>query len=296
MIALVATITVDALLELLRPSLTNAAVAAAAMRMAPVKRPGAFFACMILCGLLAYATPSKAMETVWYIGGIIINYIVIPFLFWKESPAHKVLYSTLLPLWLLANEMLVALLLVSLGAPVTHGTIPDSLKWLLVAPQCAILILGGTLIGRFLQSARTANAPAVHCPPQYVLPLLLQLLATVGAVQVAVSANLEDSGVYVSLGLLCALLIVAGTATLFSMERYAVSAREHEREQALEQMLNESLAQSREAIAASEKTARLRHDQRNHLQVLRVLIEHGDLDEARSYAAALREELGDGQD
>lgn len=291
MISAFAGISADIWLNFIREGLTNAAVAVGAMSTAPVRRPKLFLACMILCGPLNYLTPSENLAAAWFFAGFVLNYFVVPFVFWQGPPPRRILCALLLSLWLLVAEMFAAFMFVVMGVPVVQGGIPSSAKWLMLAPQSAFIILGDSLIGRFLRSTPAMGGLFSQYPPQYYLPILLQLFAALGVAQFASNISLDDLSFYVVLSLLCVLLLFEGVAVLFSMERYSAAMLEHDREQALERMLNEALNQSHEAIAACEQSARFRHDQRNHLQVLSGLIDRGELDEARRYAHELCEAL-----
>lgn len=90
------------------------------------------------------------------------------------------------------------------------------------------------------------------------------------------------------LAVLC--LAVSGLA-LIAVVQVRSRQRDDARAEALRDQLDAYLAEYEETVANMESIARLRHDLRNQVQVVRVLAERGEFDLAQRHIAAMRKEL-----
>lgn len=142
-----------------------------------------------------------------------------------------------------------------------------------------------------LVSKRSVDAPrhlgvfALFLLAQVVL--LLELL-----VVQALSALSVDLNVGVALLLMGCLL--ADGILYVDMRNFEREQREAVRASLLERQLEEELAAYGAVAEEIERTARIRHDVRNHLQVVATLAESGEVERAQQQVAALRRALAEG--
>ena len=74
----------------------NAAIALVATWFLPVRRRALFFVCMVGAAVLAVFVASSTTMTVGNIAGYLINFIVLPCLFWKGSLLKRLICAFLL--------------------------------------------------------------------------------------------------------------------------------------------------------------------------------------------------------
>ena len=74
----------------------NAAIALVATWFLPVRRRALFFVCMVGAAVLAVFVASPTTMTVGNIAGYLINFIVLPCLFWKGSLLKRLICAFLL--------------------------------------------------------------------------------------------------------------------------------------------------------------------------------------------------------
>lgn len=101
-------------------------------------------------------------------------------------------------------------------------------------------------------------------------------------------ADWNLSWICVALAVLC--LVVDGLV-MQSIVSVHAQARDAERAQVLRDNLDAYLAEYQETVAKMERTARMRHDLRNQVQIVNALANRGEFELAQHHIAAMRKEL-----
>lgn len=91
--------------------------------------------------------------------------------------------------------------------------------------------------------------------------------------------------------LLCALCLAADAVLFKTVQRYELAREQQAYAEALETHLREQTAAYEQLSRQVEDTARMRHDLRNHLQVLISLVNLGQTERAEQYTASMLSEL-----
>lgn len=151
--------------------------------------------------------------------------------------------------------------------------------------------------GTFVEPLETTdndNPPAARNTPSAksdtslfaTIPLVQGAFLWTLNVLVALAGNEDEQVVFLAGSCLLIVLCLAADVVLFATSRRYERAREEEARAAiLETHLHEQMAAYGQLAAQVEDTARMRHDLRNHLQVLTSLVELGKPDRARAYVA-----------
>lgn len=313
----------------------NAVIAVVATWLLPVRRPAAFFACMLAISPLALALASPTTLTSWNIAGYVLNYLVIPCLFWKAPWARRAVCALVLVATEISSEMVFGILILFAGLSVNRDAVDATgivarilcgVSMLTIGRAMAIAVrragwqgsaAGGC--GRGARRAGNAKAAASDAdagaspnrlrsaahPHQrdrraartpdrpYLLFLATQLGSLlVGSAVIMAHRNISPAP-YLIMAALVAICLGADVLALASLRRLGAALRERERAEALERQLAVHADAARRTMREAEAEARFRHDQRNHLQVLGVLVERGERGRALAYARDLRRGIGE---
>lgn len=224
-----------------------------------------------------------------------------------ERTALTLLLAVVLPVALTRGNVLHRLLVVSLclavlfvaeffgnfvwifitGAPtMDYGAAWAHLPETLFA-RTACIVLSVALYAGLRRLMNRQGAGAVRTALFVGFPLVQVVLLTVG---VAVGNGLfAESGAFYGAATAAALVCVAADVTLFrSMERYQRRQDEERRAEALARQLAWGARQNAEIQESLGSVAKFRHDIRNQLQAIAVLVERGECILARNQLQALK--------
>ena len=236
-------------------------------------------------------TGAAVANPVW----IAVMYLA-PLALWRGAVIHRMI--------LIAGDVVTMALVEALGAmiwlPLTGGPF-GSYEAAAASPLadafCRVLMLV-LLACRIPVFRRLSSAlERLNLPAALLAPLVLLIFVQMGGGIVAFYytsvAGAMGTPVYYA-GMLCvaAFAVAADGMLLGSVARAAEVRREQARSRELAVRLGARLAEEQEMLERTSHAARLRHDARNHLQVLAGLIERGDLGAAIAYARGVTDSMG----
>lgn len=139
-------------------------------------------------------------------------------------------------------------------------------------------------------------SPQVQCyvgeGPRYFVGFpLIQLpflILAIFVVDKTGSWNILTVALCITGGLLC---LVADMMLFVSIERFVLNWQAEQQARVLQARLSECLARYSQMAEILDQSAKMRHDLRNHLQVMQQLIQRGELDVAQGHLQTLRESL-----
>ena len=297
----------------------NAALGVVAIWLLPMRHHALFMALMLIGAPIASLTlASSTTMNIWNIIGYLGNYVVLPCLFWQGRPAHRFVCSILLLFLEFLFEMTTALVFVVLGIPLDRNTVGPEIA----AARCVNIVfclMAGRLIARVVARTlhtgepTTDSASAARCRAQtaspalsarhrlrpllthpYLIFFLTQFAFVSQATLLLMTYRNADARAYAIMIALLVVCFVADAIALFSWRRFATAERSRAHSVALEQQLAIHASHARAAAEDAGRVARLRHDERNHLQVLTSLIDSGEVTRAHAYTQKLRSELAPG--
>ena len=289
-------------------NLPQLAVVYVQTRLLPMRRPGLFaalamavaFTAMLLKRSVAWAGTPLNMFLV------LLDFAVLPLLFYRHDiPLVQRVTACALSMTLMwLGEMTGALLCVFTGGIYANYELERDRPVLAVAIHVlfvVVVLAAGRLLEPVMRrwSERHMQDDGSGGPKLPAESALFSALPAVSALLlwvlllVTVSASDEgDQAVALTAGaLLLAMGVAVDVAVLTSAGRHRRALAEQARTAELEARLAGQLEAYAQLSDQVEQTARLRHDMRNHLQVLSSLAERGEKEPARSYAAAMLETL-----
>ena len=128
-------------------------------------------------------------------------------------------------------------------------------------------------------------------------PIAFMALQAVSLVGVVAYQSRAANGDYLAvsadpvLGVFALAILLLDFALILAIQRYLESTRELGRAVAMQRLRDEEIASYASVVAQVEETAKLRHDLRNHLQMVYALRERGETELAAQYYAAMSEML-----
>ena len=285
----------------------------------PIKNPRVYWtaaiACQIVGNMLLPIGPDAAQRILWYL----TDYVFIPYLCWRGPRTVRAMVITLAVIAELVVETATMALYSVLGLPLTAQTTSNPLEFVVRVVGLAALGVLGLALRRLFARQREAILAHDRTAADGSRPLdravpdgsgqvedaedaapYGRFLATQGFVILVLYTAYFCGGLgviptplaLVMLGatLFCA---VADIAAVFSLRRFSTAQRERARAAGLEAQLAVHADAARRMAREAEAAARFRHDQRNHLQVIGMLVERGerhrpraDLPERRTQVAA----------
>ena len=283
----------------------------------PIKNPRAYWASAIVCqivgNMLRPIGPDAAQRILWYL----TDYVFIPYLCWRGPRTVRAMVITLAVIAELVVETATMALYSVLGLPLTAQATSNPLEFVVRVVGLAALGVLGLALRRLFARQREAIPAHDRTAADGSRPLdrsapdgngqvedtedaapYGRFLATQGFVILVLYTAYFCGGLgiiptplaLVMLGatLFCA---VADIAAVFSLRRFSTAQRERARAAGLEAQLAVHADAARRMAREAEAAARFRHDQRNHLQVIGMLVERSELERARAYVAELRAQL-----
>lgn len=284
----------------------NAVIALIATWFLPVRRRGLFFCCMIAAAVLATFIASPTTMTAANIAGFLINYIVMPCLFWKGPIPIRLVCGFLLMATQFVAEMLMGVVFTFAGVALDRDAGSVLLLVTRLASAVAILVVGRALayvvrctigrgVGRDAKRGGAAARPREGGVWRYGVFLLPQMAFLVIVSIVLMAYRDTEPQTYVLVLAATAVCLSVDAVALLSFRRAMAAKRDALRAEALEGQLALHAERARAVDAEAERAARFRHDQRNHLQTLQGLIERGQTQRAIDYVRDLRHELAEGR-
>ena len=283
----------------------------------PIKNPRVYWtaaiACQIVGNMLLPIGPDPTQRVLWYL----TDYVFIPYLCWRGPRTVRAVAIAIGVIAELTVETSTMVLYSVLGLPLTAQVTSSPLEFAVrVAGLVALAILGLALRRLFARqreailaydrTAADGSRPLDRAAPdgsgqvedaEDAAPYG-RFLATQGFVILVLYTAYFCGGlgiiptslalVMLGVTLFCA---VADIAAVFSLRRFSTAQRERARAAGLEAQLAVHADAARRMAREAEAAARFRHDQRNHLQVIGMLVERGELERARAYVAELRAQL-----
>ncbi|MCI8468254.1 MAG: sensor histidine kinase [Eggerthellaceae bacterium] len=216
--------------------------------------------------------------------------MVVPCLVFARDPLPRRIFVVLLiQLVIVISEIPSSFLWGSVVGP-DAAALPqaeDAPFYFVIAHLLHLVVLTGLLVviealERWLTSTRTNSGTAQFFGFIFVQYLLIGF--SVGIMQA--TGNLSPP--VITGNLLAALVCVGADAFFFPfMERYNLKVREDQRSQVLAAELSHYLDRYQEVEHEVSAVARVRHDLRNQVNVVLMLIDEGEVDEARGYVRQL---------
>ena len=273
----------------------NAAVALVATWFLPVCHRGLFFFCMVAAAVAAAFIASPTTMTAGNIAGFLINYIVIPCLFWEGPLSRRLVCGFLLISIEFATEILISGAFAFAGMELNRdsGGILRlvmrlvNIAVILIVGRAAASVIGNTIGGDAVKSASTEGSSATAVW-RYVVFLLPQLSFLIIGSMVLMTYRSTEPWVYVLFFTAIVVCLVVDMIALLSFRRSIAAKRDVARAEVLERQLALHAESARAAGVEAGRAARFRHDQRNHLQVVLGLIERGQTERAADYVRELR--------
>ena len=271
----------------------NVTIAWACSRILPLRNPRTIYVVQILSCILGIwvtwidITPVNPLCFTFFYG-------VVPYLCWDAPRAQRVVCAVMLLLFLLVCESLTNSLITLAGNPYLNRrwSAPETMIVCRLA-YVALIVAGTELLRKVAgQVLRGGSAGPVGW---YGAFFAFQFLASIANFHMQLYSESTDFYVHTEFLVLAACL-VADVVALYSMTGYAEAERERERTRLLEERLDQYLTETSETLDATSEAARFRHDQRNHLQVVRSLVARGEKDQALAYVRDLRSLVSEGRD
>ena len=241
----------------------------------------------ILISVLRYQLRGNPLSVIW-----LIFAFALPLFFWKAPLSHRILATSANTCLMFGIELVFGTAWIALtGTPNASYDAAYLHPAFSVFGRLLFLALyfpGASLIiraGRALRSDELRESSLVPlCALVLVQIAVLEFLFLPGlsALSTEVSYYLTAFAALVGCALADASLFVAS-------RRHFEAQRERDCADALEQNLRSCLSEEADCVESLRQAARIRHDLRNHLQVMDGLIQRGRADEARSYAGRLRD-------
>lgn len=273
----------------------NAAIACIATWFLPVRHRGLFYFCMIAAAVVAAFVASPTTMTVGNIAGFLINYIALPCLFWEGPLSRRLVCGFLLIVIEFSTEILISVAFVFAGVELNRDAGGVLTLVMRVVNIVVILVIGrvaanviGNTIGGDAAKVALGEGPSTTAVWRYAVFLLPQLaFLVIGSMVLMMHRNSEPQ-VYVLFFVAIAVCLAVDMIALLSFGRSVAAKHDAARAEILERQLALHAESARAASAEAERTARFRHDQRNHLQVVLGLVERGQTGRAADYVRDLR--------
>ena len=262
----------------------------------PIKSPRVYWAAAIVCQIVGNTLlpigPDAAQRILWYL----TDYVFIPYLCWRGPRTVRAAAIAIGVIAELTVETSTMVLYSVLGLPLTAQVTSSPLEFAVrVAGLVALAILGLALRRLF---ARQREAILAYDRTAADGSRPLNRAASDGSGQVEDAEDAAPYGRFLATQGFVILVLytayfcaVADIAAVFSLRRFSTAQRERARAAGLEAQLAVHADAARRMAREAEAAARFRHDQRNHLQVIGMLVKRGELERARAYVAELRAQL-----
>lgn len=261
------------------------------LRILPVRRRGALVAAAVvpnvLVSVLRLVERGNSGSLLW-----MLYELLLPLPFWRAPLAHRLLASSASICLKLALEMLMGVVwILATGTPNASYDAASLSPVLSVLGRVLFLVLylgGATLL---LRAGSRIRSDAVR--RMSLVPLCALVMVQVAVIELLFLPGFAELGgevPYYLGGLLVLVVCVLADVALFAASRrYFEERGEREYADALERSLDECLREEAARMTVLRDAARVRHDLRNHLQVVSGLISRGRVAEAGAYARRMAE-------
>ena len=268
--------------------------------MLPLKSRCGYWTCCLVMQAIGYLVlvsgPSIPVRFLWYVA----DYALVPYLWWHAPQRLRVIAASLSVIGELFTEIMCMVFYSLFGLSLAELGSNNPLE--LVARLGTIAIFWGiiAMMRRFLGTRLTptpANRAhhAAHTKSHtrdrgHLVFIVIQTLALTAFYIIFFCNGTQDVPLAWSIGALALTVVcaISSVIAMLSLQRYLRTCHERQRADALECELAAHVQASHALAAEGEQAARFRHDVRNHLQTLGLLIERGEVERARAYVADLR--------
>lgn len=223
------------------------------------------------------------------VGTVLFVGVAMPLVFYKDDVRFRLLVAALLTVVTSVSEFSgIAVWMVATGRAESNSVVESLAHYPAhVASSLLCAAVSALALWVFLRQLAVVRA-RLHGRELTLVGFLVLQAASINLFGKAIMLGLPDDaplfwGAAV-LGLLC---LAADVEVLRAVGRLRLRELEARRVARMSRAVEELSAGARREMDALEEVAMLRHDARNHLQVLTSLIERGQRGEAASYARAL---------
>lgn len=262
----------------------------------PMRHVKTFFALeiTILClqRIVGLVLPSGVGSPLYVLGSY-----GLALLFWRERWAYRLLAVEISYCFMMLIELWGGFTWI-----VLTGTPNASYDAMFAHPAIAIAIRLGFMALSFFGAhelvlvSRKIRADRLMAESSRSFAILIAIQACMLEVlMLIVLMELSDSVACYGAMLCLVLLCFTGDALLFlAVKRSAEARAEEVRIEFLQENLQSCLQDESDLVGRASRIAQLRHDVRNHVQVLRAMIDQGDIEAARTYAQRLAAQAAGG--
>lgn len=215
--------------------------------------------------------------------------VAMPLVFYKDDVRFRLLVAALLTVVTSVSEFSgIAFWMIATGRAESNSVVESLAHYPAhVASSLLCAAVSALALWVFLRQLAVARA-RLHGRELTLVGFLVLQAASINLFGKAIMLGLPDDAPLfwgaAALGLLC---LAADVEVLRAVGRLRLRELEARRVARMSRAVEELSAGARREMDALEEVAMLRHDARNHLQVLTSLIERGQRGEAASYARAL---------
>lgn len=275
-----------ALINGLGAFLVDAAIIHGYTLLLPLRRKRLYYA---VCLTLGGATGLFRDAAPWLPALDVVALMGSPFALYKGPFRHRLLAVALGIMPGLTGEVMLAATWIALtGTPSASAASVAEYPLVMAVFRifdAGFVLAGAGLAAAFLRRFRDEGEPRL--PMLRFLPLPLVQAAMLGALTYFQMHKMNASGAlsWGTFGIAVMFLLV-DVLVMRAMRQGMDSARMQARSEAMRGRLDGYLAQHEETMAIAGAAARVRHDARNHAQVLASLLDRGEEAEALRYARA----------
>lgn len=270
-------------------------------KLLPIRNERLFWVvCLALSCVFAFFRSSMGSEARLVTSIVFaLYYFVAPFAFSKGKVASRILVCVAVYAVIMVAELMGSALWVAMtGTPIGDY---DAVRahfaayWFMRAVHLLIMVTLLALLYRFVRLRRADKSEGTGLGLFIGFPamqlLLLVSLVLLGTYLVRVVPNGASLGnvAFAAGAALSALCVVVDAFLFMSIDRHSRRMAEERHAQALQQQLEWRMAQYQDVVRDIEATARVRHDLKNQLQVVSLLVERGELSLAREHLRAMTE-------
>lgn len=280
--------------------------------MLPLKNTYGYAACIVATQVLGYVALAAQLSIPARFICYVLDYALIPYLWWDAPRRLRLIAAAFAVIAELFTEVVCMLFYSALGLTLSEQATNSPYE---LAARVGTLMLFGvcaTVVRRALAShlepdaerrarpvasgaERPADVRGAHPMSRprggsYPTFIVVQALALVIFYVAFFNNGTQEIPLPWAIGTLALIIIciASDVVAIRSLRRYLHTLRERARGDALEQELFLHTKTARALAAEGERAARFRHDARNHLQTLGLLVERGDGARARAYIEELR--------
>lgn len=267
---------------------SNVLIVYAWTRMLRMRSPALFF--VVLLALSAVVVLGRnGVGSIARLAFVVIGFGVVPFAFSSDSPLRKALVIALMNAMIVVAEAVsIAAWYAVVGLDITDYDVVRSHMGAFVCTHILhLLVLTALFSGFHAALGRFDRTGAVDMRGFVWFPVIQAVLLG-AALASGVYVHRGSEVLFFGMTALSAVCLATDRALFSAMRRHARKRREDQRAVFLRRRLDRYLELSLPFVAEVERTARFRHDVRNHVQTILVLSERGERVRAQEHLAALR--------